>query len=147
MELKIRRAERKAKKLKAALVGVAGAGKTWTALELATGLKDGGRILLIDTERSSSTLYADHFDFDVLDLPNTSADAYTRALDAAAQRGYDVAVIDSLSHAWEYLLSELDNVQKRDRRYNNFTAWAEVTPIYRQLVQKLVTAPLHVIAT
>ena len=147
MVLKIRHAERKAKKLKAALVGVSGAGKTWTALELATGLANGGRILVIDTERSSSTLYADHFEFDVMDLPDTNVQSYLGALDAAVREGYEVAVIDSLSHAWEYLLEEVDNIQKRDRRLNSFTAWSEVTPIYRQLVQKVVSVPAHVIAT
>jgi hypothetical protein len=147
MILQIRRAERKAKKLKAALVGVSGAGKTWTALELAAGLTNGGRTLVIDTERSSSTLYADHFDFDVMDLPDTNVQTYLGALDAATQQGYEVVVIDSLSHAWEYLLEEVDNIQKRDRRFNSFTAWSEVTPIYRQLVQKVVSVPAHVIAT
>jgi hypothetical protein len=147
MILQIRRAERKAKKLKAALVGVSGAGKTWTALELAAGLTAGGRTLVIDTERSSSTLYADHFDFDVMDLPDTNVQTYLGALDTAARQGYEVVVIDSLSHAWEYLLQEVDNIQKRDRRYNSFTAWSEVTPIYRQLVQKIVSVPAHVIAT
>src|SRR5437764_14538035 len=104
MILQIRRAERKAKKLKAALVGVSGAGKTWTALELATGLANGGRVLVIDTERSSSTLYADHFEFDVMDLPDTNVQSYLGALDAAVREGYEVVVIDSLSHAWAYLL-------------------------------------------
>src|SRR5689334_22751378 len=147
MVLEIRRAERKVKKLKAALVGVSGAGKTWTALELATGLTTGGRILVIDTERSSSTLYADHFDFDVMDLPDTNVQTYLGALDTATRQGYEVVVIDSLSHAWEYLLEEVDNIQKRDSRFNSFTAWSEVTPIYRQLVQKIVSVPAHVIAT
>ena len=104
MILQIRRAERKAKKLKAALVGVSGAGKTWTALELAAGLTAGGRTLVIDTERSSSTLYADHFDFDVMDLPDGNVQTYLGALDTATQQGYEVVVIDSLSHDWEYLL-------------------------------------------
>jgi KaiC/GvpD/RAD55 family RecA-like ATPase len=147
MILQIRRAERKAKKLKAALVGVSGAGKTWTALELAAGLVTGGRTLVIDTERSSSSLYADHFDFDIMDLPDTNVQTYLGALDTAARQGYEVVVIDSLSHAWEYLLEEVDNIQKRDRRFNSFTAWSEVTPIYRQLVQKIVGVPAHVIAT
>src|SRR5690242_10020819 len=115
MKLQTRRATRKARKLRAALVGVSGAGKTWTALELAMGLKNGGRTLVIDTERSSSTLYADHFDFDVLDLPQTTVPAYLAALDVAAREGYAVVVLDSLSPAWESLLDEVDHVQKRDR--------------------------------
>jgi hypothetical protein len=107
----------------------------------------GGRTLVIDTERSSSSLYADHFDFDIMDMPDGNVQTYLGALDAATQQGYEVVVIDSLSHAWESLLEEVDNIQKRDRRFNSFTAWSEVTPIYRQLVQKIVGVPVHVIAT
>jgi hypothetical protein len=147
MTLTVRRAERKQKKFKGAVVGVSGSGKTWTALELATGLKNGGRILLLDTERSSSTLYADRFDFDVVDLPDSEVKTYLQGIDLAVKNGYDSLVIDSLSHAWEYLLEEVENVQKRDRRRNSFTAWAEVTPIYKTLVHKIVTVPIHVVAT
>jgi hypothetical protein len=43
-----------------------GSGKTYTALTWAAAL--GKTIALIDTERGSASLYADLFDFDVLDL-------------------------------------------------------------------------------
>ena len=48
-----------------ALSGPAGSGKTYTALAWATAL--GKSIAFIDTERGSASLYADVFDFDVLD--------------------------------------------------------------------------------
>ena len=43
-----------------------GAGKTYWSLQMATELADGGKIAVIDTERSSASLYADKFEFDTL---------------------------------------------------------------------------------
>ena len=59
-----------------------GAGKTFTALRLATGL--GGTIAVIDTERGSASKYADRFDFDVLDLEHAAIPSYEGAIEAAA---------------------------------------------------------------
>lgn len=148
MTIQIRKAERKQRKLKAALVGPSGSGKTYTALELARGLAgEAGRVLLLDTENSSSELYADLFNFDVANLTDTSVKTYVEALKEAERLGYSVVVIDSLSHAWEYLLEEADNEKKKNRGGNSFNAWANVTPIYRTLVDAVVRAGCHVVAT
>jgi|LakMenEpi03Aug12_release.lakeMendotaPanAssembly.Ray.scaffolds.fasta_scaffold258661_2 hypothetical protein len=148
MKIEIRKAERKQRKFKAALVGVSGSGKTYTALELAKGLAgEGGKVLLLDTENSSSELYADRFSFDVANLAETTVANYIAALKEGERLGYDVVVIDSLSHAWEYLLEEVDNEAKRNRGGNSFAAWKAVTPIYRELVDAIVRAGVHVIAT
>jgi len=146
MAIQFKRAERKQRKFKGCIAGVSGSGKTWTACELATGLAQGGRIALADSEQSSASLYADKFSFDTLDLTETSVKSYIEAIEAAAAAGYSVLVIDSLSHAWEYLLEEVDNVQARQRG-NSFTAWKSITPIYKQLVEAIVRAPMHIIAT
>lgn len=148
MTIQIRKAERKQRKLKAALVGPSGSGKTYTALELARGLAgEAGRVLLLDTENSSSELYADQHEFDIANLSDTSVKSYIAALKEGERLGYSVVVIDSLSHAWEYLLEEVDNEQKRNRGGNSFAAWKNVTPIYRELVDAIVRAGCHVITT
>ena len=54
-------------RLRLALMGPSGAGKTLTALHLAQDL-DAGPIAFIDTERGSASKYADQFDFDVLEV-------------------------------------------------------------------------------
>ena len=56
------KAERKKARLRLALCGPAGSGKTYSALQIAKGL--GGRIALIDTEHESGSLYADLCEFD-----------------------------------------------------------------------------------
>src|SRR5690242_478558 len=83
-----------------ALAGPAGAGKTMTALKLATALADGGEIAVIDTERGSASKYADLFSFDVLELDNYHPDKFVQGIHEAEHAGYAVLVIDSLSHAW-----------------------------------------------
>src|SRR5512142_1469899 len=94
------RATRTQKKLRMALHGPSGSGKTYTALEIAKGLCAGGaseKIALIDTERGSATLYGDKFAFDTVELDYFSVDNYINAINEAAEAGYDVLVIDSLS--------------------------------------------------
>lgn len=147
IQLQARKAERSQKKAKIALNGPSGSGKTYTALALATGLRRDGRVLLADTERGSASLYADDFDFDTLDVASYTADYYCAVIQYAVEHGYDVLVIDSLSHAWEELLEEADRQTARDPRHNSFQAWAKVTPLYKRLVQAVVSAPIHIIAT
>ena len=53
---------------KISLAGVSGSGKTYSALLLAKGLADGGKILVIDTEACRSKVYQNLCDFDVMEF-------------------------------------------------------------------------------
>lgn len=142
------KATKRQSKARVALVGPSGAGKTYTALTIAREL--GERVALIDTERGSASKYADVFDFDALDLETHSPQEYVRAIVDAASEGYDVLVIDSLSHAWsgnDGALEQVDRAASRSRSGNSFTAWREVTPLHNQLVDAILRFPGHVIAT
>lgn len=135
-------------KLRAAIFGPSGAGKTFTSLRVATGLAgDGGRIAVIDTERGSASKYADRFAFDVLELEDQSIDGYVAAIREAAAAGYPVLVIDSLSHGWQTLLEEVEKLAKAKYRGNTWSAWSEGTPLQRRLVQAILGYPGHVLAT
>ena len=148
MNIQVRKAERKQKKLKLNLAAVSGAGKTFTSLALARGLVgEQGKILLVDTENSSSEMYADRFNFDIANLTDTSVKSYLEYIRYGETNGYDVVILDSLSHAWQSLLDEVDAEQKRNRGGNSFAAWRNVTPIYRQLVDGIVRANVHIIST
>src|SRR5690625_7774235 len=98
MAFVFQRASKAQRKARIGLVGPSGAGKTYTALTIAEGL--GGRITLIDTENSSASLYADRFTFDTLQLDTFAPATYVAAIKAADDAGYDVILVDSLSHAW-----------------------------------------------
>lgn len=142
-----RPAQRKRARLRLALCGPSGSGKTFSALLIAQGL--GERIALIDTERGSGELYSDLCDYDVarLDPPYTPA-RYIEAIQAAQETGYDVLIIDSLSHAWAGsggVLEMKDHAEKAVR--NSFAAWREVTPEHNRLVDAILDADLYVIAT
>ena len=136
------------KRLRLALLGPSGSGKTYSALAIASGL--GGKVAVVCTERGSASLYADRFDFDVLGLEHFSPRDYIAAIQEAGKAGYGVLVIDSLSHAWTGkggALEMVDNVAKRQGGGNNFTAWREVTPLHNAMIDAILQAPCHVIAT
>lgn len=145
MSFTFTRATKSSAKLRAALFGPSGAGKTFTALRIAAGL--GGAIAVIDTERGSASKYADRFAFDVLDLEHAAIPSYQGAIAAAAQAGYPVLIIDSLSHGWQELLQEIDRLAAAKYRGNTWSAWSEGTPKQRALVEAILTYPGHVIAT
>lgn len=145
------KAERKKAKLRLALCGPSGSGKTYSALLLAQGLAPGGKIALIDTENGSGELYADIADYDTATLraPFTP-DRYIGLIRGAEQAGYDVLIIDSLSHAWAGdggILDMHDKATAASKTGNSFTAWREVTPQHNALVEMLLSADLHVIVT
>lgn len=136
-------------KLRLALYGVSGSGKTFSALAIATGL--GGRIAVIDTERGSASKYADRFDFDTLDMqPPFSPSAYVNAIKAAEAAGYDILIIDSLTHAWSGTggaLEMVDNAAKRSQSNNTYFAWRDITPQHNALIDAITSSRCHIIAT
>ncbi|MBU0515170.1 MAG: ATP-binding protein [Proteobacteria bacterium] len=142
------KAERKRKKARVGFDGPAGSGKTYSALLFAFGL--GGRVAVIDTEHSSAELYSDLGDFDVAILkPPFSPQRYISLIKEAEAAGYDVLIVDSLSHAWAGVGGILDIKDKRAKvgSNNDFTAWREVTPMHNQLVDTVLQCPCHVLVT
>lgn len=131
-------------KLRMALAGPAGSGKTYTALALATALAGGQPVAVIDTEHGSASKYADLFAFDVLELDDFHPHKYVEAINEAAAAGYAVVVIDSLSHAWNGKGGVLEIVQRYGK---TFDAWAKVKPIEQELTETIIGARIHVIAT
>lgn len=147
MAFQFKKATKIQRRLRMALMGPSGSGKTFTALQLATELAEGGAIAVLDTERGSASLYSDRFTFDICELESFNPQHYIDAINAAAQAGYAVLIIDSLSHAWSGEGGVLDQVNRRGG--NSFTdGWGKVgTPLQNSLIKTLLEAPLHVIAT
>jgi hypothetical protein len=132
-------------KLRAALFGPSGAGKTYTALSMASGM--GKKIALIDSERKTASKYADRFDFDAQDLTEKSIEEYCGFIAEAAAEGYDVLIIDSLSHAWQKLNEDVEKIADARYKGNYWAAWSEGTPMQRRLIDAIVSYPGHIIAT
>lgn len=145
-------ATREKLKLRMAIDGPAGSGKTYTALRAAFTL--GRRVAVIDSEHRSASKYAGlspdgvPWKFDVCELTHFAPTTYTQVVKEAAAAGYDVVVIDSLSHAWDGVGGALDQVDKKaSGGGNSFTAWKDVTPQHRELIETILAANLHVIGT
>jgi hypothetical protein len=137
------KATKKNAKLRLALFGVSGAGKTYTALRIATGL--GGKIAVIDTERGSASKYADRFDFDVCEVEKPSINNIKLIISQA--QNYDVLIIDSLTHAWLELLQEVEQIAKTKFGGNTWSAWSEGSPKQMSLINSLLDFKGHIIAT
>ena len=158
--MKFEKAVRRKAKLRLALSGPSGSGKTLSALLLAKGI--GGRIAVIDTERDSASLYAESVsvgggrkidtpEFDSLNLSAPySPERYIDAIKAAADAGYSVLIIDSITHEWSGVggcLELVDDIAKARFRGNSWSAWNEVTPRHRAFVDAILQSPIHVIVT
>ena len=141
-----KKATKKNAKLRLALFGVSGSGKSFSALRIATGLAGkNGKIAFIDTERGSASKYADRFDFDVCEIDKPTINNVKMQIEQA--KGYDVLIIDSLTHAWLELLQEVEQVARTKFGGNTWSAWSEGTPKQMSLINSILDFGGHVIVT
>ena len=129
--------------LKVLLTGASGAGKSFSALRLATGIakKCNSDIAFISTEGTRTNYYADSFAYDVLELkPPYSPDNYIKAIEEAVSAGYKVLIIDSMSHEWQYLLDTHERMPG-----NSFTNWGKLKPKHRLFMEKILHSPIHIV--
>jgi hypothetical protein len=142
-----KKAERKQVKIKLALTGPSGSGKTYSALLLASGLSQ--KIAVIDTENNSASLYSDLVTFDVMTLqPPYSISKYLAAINDAVLSGYDVLVIDSISHAWAGdggLLAKKESLDARGG--NSFSNWSSISKEHEAFRSALLSCNIHLIVT
>lgn len=126
-----------------------GAGKTYTSLRIAKGIasKMNTKIAVIDSERGTAKKYADRFDFDVAELEDASIDSYIKNINEAKNNEYGVLILDSISHAWQTLLEEVEKIAQQKFRGNTFRAWAVGTPKQREFIRAILDYPGHIIAT
>lgn len=147
--MKFTKAVRQKARLRLALTGPSGSGKTYSALLMAQGI--GGRIAVIDTERSSASLYAHLCEFDALNLsPPYTPERFIEAISAAEEAGYDTVIIDSITHEWSGIggcLELSDSIAKSKYKGNSWSAWNDITPRHRAFLDRIMQSPLHVIAT
>ena len=145
--MEFKRATKQNARLRLALQGPPGSGKTYSSLAIAEHL--GEKIALIDTEGNSSSIYSDKFRFDSVSLKKFSPSAYIELIDEAERQGYDVLIIDSLSHSWIGDGGALDmvNTETLKAKGNSFQAWSKVTPAFRELIDRIIHTDMHIICT
>lgn len=143
MAFAARKATKSQAKARVALDGPSGSGKTYGAILLATGI--GKRIAVIDTENSSADLYADLADYDVVPFdPPYSPDRYCEAIKYCEDEGYDVIIIDSISHEWNGPGGCLEIQSGLGGRFQD---WAKVTPRHQRFIDAILRSKAHVICT
>jgi hypothetical protein len=149
MSMQFRKAERKRSKLRLGISGPSGSGKTYGALLIAKGF--GGRVAVIDTEEGSASLYSHLCEFDALELraPYTP-ERYIEAIQTAERAGYDLLVIDSITHEWSGkggCLEINDTTAHASFKGNTWAAWNKTTPRHRAFLDAILQSKCHIIAT
>lgn len=142
--MQLRKSSKKQAKIKLAMQGPAGSGKTMSALLLAYGLcGDWTKIAVIDSENNSADLYAHLGQYNVLPLEGKYApETYIDAIKVCEKAGMEVIIIDSMSQCWDNLLEYHACLPG-----NSFTNWQKVTPRMTSLIQMILGVNCHVIST
>ena len=160
-----RPAKREQIRLLLAVSGGTGSGKSWSGLLLAKGLANGKRFAAIDTENGRLSMYADFFNFDVVNLhaPFTPA-RYAEAIIAAEKAGYEVILVDSGSHEWDgdggvldLQVEELDSLVERSKKGGDtrpdwqieeaqrMRSWIYPKTEHKKMMTKLLQVNAHII--
>ena len=142
--MQLQTAQRKNAKIKMALQGPSGAGKTYSALLIAFGLcNDWSKVAVIDTENHSSELYAHLGNYQVLHVEEPfSPERNIEAINLCQKAGMEVIIIDSISHEWVNILEAHSKMTG-----NSYTNWSKLTPRHNAFVQYILQSPVHIIGT
>lgn len=145
--MEIRKASRQRAKIKMALQGPAGSGKTFSALFLAFGIcGDWTKIAVVDTENHSADLYSNLGSFNTVSISAPfNPEKYVQAMTLCESAGIEVIILDSCSHEWDGSGGILDI--HGNMAGNSFTNWAKLTPRHNGFVQAILQSPCHIIGT
>lgn len=156
--INIRKAKREGARIVLALAGISGAGKTFTALQIAYGLTggDASKIGLLDTENRRGSLYADaiknkegqvqEFWIGDLDAP-FSPQRYIDAIRQFQAAGVEVLVIDSITHEWEGTggCEEIATIDPTTGNMRKVAAWNKAKAEHKRFMNALLQSDMHVI--
>jgi hypothetical protein len=107
-------------------------------------------VCIIDTENGRADYYAHLGEYSVIPITGTyETEKYINAITDAESAGFEVIIIDSLTHAWNGpggILQLVDSLAATSR-LNNFTAWGVATPKEQALRQRIMSSTAHTIVT
>ncbi len=144
--------------LRAAVCGAGGSGKTYSAMAIASALRERlnvGPLYVIDSENESALRYARSarsgkgFDFMHVPMPKDdySPAAYMAALDYCEEQGAGVILVDSISHEYDGPGGILEIVDRNANGRDNFAGWRVATPLHKRFIQRLCSTQAHLICT
>ncbi len=138
--------------LKIGMYGPSGSGKTFTALLLAEGLAKvtKKRIAYVDTERGTDfyamdvparKIHPNAFDFDA--IYTKSITETIQAVKGLNPAEYGIVVIDSITHLWEAARNAYTG-KETSAGTIPFTAWGKIKKPYKELINMLLSSPMHI---
>ena len=142
MAIQATKAVRKQVKVRIALIGPSGSGKSFTALRIVKGL--GGKTLMGNTEGDRGYFYAEEFDYDIVDIqPPYTPEKYIEVIEYAEQNGYDNLILDSGSHEWSGRGGLLEIHDKMPG--NSYTNWGKINPRHNLFIDKQLYSKCNII--
>ncbi|MEO6670001.1 MAG: AAA family ATPase [Ferruginibacter sp.] len=145
--MQLQKASRKKAKMKLALQGPSGSGKSIGALLIAFGLcGDWNRIAVIDTENHSAELYSNLGSFNTISIAAPfTPEKYIQAIELCENAGIEVIILDSCSHEWDGSGGILDI--HSNMTGNSFSNWGKLTHRHNAFVQAMLQSAAHIIGT
>lgn len=138
------------------IAGPPGSGKTFSALKLAVGMAEGGKIYLADTDNGRAEFYAEDFVFEHLNLHEPFRPMiFKQAAERAQREGAAVFIIDNFMaehvgpggllewHTEEQIRMAKGDAAKMESV--NVLAWAKVKPAHKQMRERLYQLNMPVI--
>lgn len=152
MTMEFKDAEKKDVRVKLAIAGPSGGGKTFGSLMIAKGLMNGdmSKVGVLQTESGRAQCYLDVVGpFKVLEVtPPFTMDKFISGIEAAEKAGLRCLIIDSISDEWAGLGGALDQHQDAaDAVKNTFSAWKKITPRHEAVFNKILSSSIHIICT
>lgn len=150
--MNLHQAKRSRARMRIALAGPSGTGKTYSALLLAYGITgDWSKICIIDTEQQSADLYSELGSYYVLSLSDPfTPERYVESIKLCEASGIEVIIIDSITHEWNGkggCLEQHEQVVNSMKIPNSFQAWGQITPRHQAFIDAILQSPCHVIST
>lgn len=137
--------------LKAGIMGFQGSGKTYTAAHVAAGLakltgKKQPKVAFFDTEKGSD-FFVKYFKDEGVQFDVVKSRAFVDLLATireVEEGGYDVLIIDSISHVWNELRTSYEQKLRR-RNGLQFQDWAAVKAEWGQFTTAFINSKVHII--
>ncbi len=137
-------AERRDTHLLVALAGASGSGKTFSAMNLATGICGDKPFAVIDTEAGRALHYADQFNFHHADFaPPFTPERYQEAVKSAEAAGFEAIVIDSMSHEFDGEGGIMEMAEKSSVKGPG--AWKDPKMRHKKMMNAFLQARTHLI--
>lgn len=148
----IRKVVRERAPLLISIAGVSGSGKTFSALRMAAGMAQGGKVGFLDTENKRGGMYADSktimkdmpqgYMIDDLTAP-FAPKKYTDSIAAFEAEGCKVLVIDSMSHEWDGIGGCQDIAE--NNKLGGSPNWAMAKREHKRMMNTLLASKMDII--